>query len=219
MTQKRELEKKHRREQIINAAEDVVFNRGLEAVRMDEIAEKAGVSKGTLYLYFKNKTELALAIHQRGMTKLVRDIARELSKPGSGIELIQRMTTCFFEYTDSNPHYFSLFLYFETIDFELLREILDTDTMKRTDELGKEFHQYIVRAVQIGIQDGTIDDSLNPFEVSLHITAGVRGVVQTSRFLEEGLFVLSDFDAKNHSVKEMLDGFLKLLIRALKPQK
>ena len=54
-----------RKSQIINAAEDVFTKRGFDEARMDDIAEETGLSKGTLYLYFKSKDDLIIAILDR----------------------------------------------------------------------------------------------------------------------------------------------------------
>lgn len=54
-----------RREQILTAAETLVAEKGLDSLRMDEVAEQTGLSKGTLYLYFKNKHSLSLALLER----------------------------------------------------------------------------------------------------------------------------------------------------------
>jgi AcrR family transcriptional regulator len=47
-----------RPEQLIGAALEVFGHRGLANARLEDIAERAGVSKGTIYLYFPNKEEL-----------------------------------------------------------------------------------------------------------------------------------------------------------------
>ena len=54
-----------RKVQIINAAEDVFTKKGFDQARMDDIAEETGLSKGTLYLYFKSKDDLIIAILDR----------------------------------------------------------------------------------------------------------------------------------------------------------
>src|SRR3954471_16105826 len=47
-----------RPKQILDAAFAVFTERGLAAARLDDIAKRAGLSKGTIYLYFPNKEEL-----------------------------------------------------------------------------------------------------------------------------------------------------------------
>lgn len=54
-----------RKAQIIGAAEDVFTQKGFDQARMEDIAEQTGLSKGTLYLYFKSKDELIIAILDR----------------------------------------------------------------------------------------------------------------------------------------------------------
>lgn len=47
-----------KREQILDGARKMFFERGYEGASMNDIAKKAGVSKGTLYTHFKDKEEL-----------------------------------------------------------------------------------------------------------------------------------------------------------------
>jgi AcrR family transcriptional regulator len=54
-----------RTSQIISAAEGVFSKKGFAEARMDDIAEKTGLSKGTLYNYFKSKDDLIIAILDR----------------------------------------------------------------------------------------------------------------------------------------------------------
>src|ERR1700704_1989558 len=64
-TEKPELtehEESAKRRQIMEGAREVFLAQGFDAASMGEIARKAGVSKGTLYVYFKSKEELFEAI-------------------------------------------------------------------------------------------------------------------------------------------------------------
>ena len=54
-----------RKDQIMNAAEEVFSHKGFSDARMDDIAEETGLSKGTLYLYYKSKDDLIIAILDR----------------------------------------------------------------------------------------------------------------------------------------------------------
>jgi TetR/AcrR family transcriptional regulator, fatty acid metabolism regulator protein len=54
--------KRHRREEILRAAVEVFADRGYFSARMREVAERAGVADGTLYLYFKGKEDLLVSI-------------------------------------------------------------------------------------------------------------------------------------------------------------
>lgn len=54
-----------KREQILDGAHRVFMRMGFDASSMNDITREAGVSKGTLYVYFKNKEDLFAAIIQR----------------------------------------------------------------------------------------------------------------------------------------------------------
>ena len=54
-----------RKDQIMNAAEEVFTQKGFSNARMDDIAEETGLSKGTLYLYYRSKDDIIIAILDR----------------------------------------------------------------------------------------------------------------------------------------------------------
>lgn len=57
-------DKKIKKELLVRAAISLFNKSSFEKISMDQIAKKAGVAKGTLYLYFKTKEELFLEIHR-----------------------------------------------------------------------------------------------------------------------------------------------------------
>jgi TetR/AcrR family transcriptional regulator len=79
VAERREREREARRHRILDAAERVFWDRGFEAAKMEEVAEAAQLGKGTLYLYFKTKDDLALAIavrHQLGLIERFEEAKR-----------------------------------------------------------------------------------------------------------------------------------------------
>jgi len=65
----REEEKLERRNEILAAAERLFSERPDGLASMDELAEAAGVAKGTLYLYFPSKEEVLVELHERYMNE------------------------------------------------------------------------------------------------------------------------------------------------------
>ena len=63
----REEDKVERRREILDAAERLFRERPEGLASMDELAELAGVAKGTLYLYFPSKEEVLIGLHERNM--------------------------------------------------------------------------------------------------------------------------------------------------------
>jgi AcrR family transcriptional regulator len=54
-----------RREQLLDAAEQVLVQRGLRATTVADVAEAAGVAKGTMYLYYESKDDLLAGLRSR----------------------------------------------------------------------------------------------------------------------------------------------------------
>ena len=58
ITERREREKKERRKTILNCAKELILSQGVERVSMMDIADKAELSKATMYLYFSGKEDI-----------------------------------------------------------------------------------------------------------------------------------------------------------------
>ena len=61
-------------ELIIDAAMDIIHGKGTQLLTMEQLAKQAGVAKGTLYLYFRNKTEVVKAAVDRIFLPLMEDL-------------------------------------------------------------------------------------------------------------------------------------------------
>lgn len=214
-SERKKREQKLRREEILNATEQLIQQQGLESVRMDDIAARADVSKGTLYLYFKNKVEIAVALHNRGVKELHRELSQEIIKEGSGLEILQRMHHCFLLFARQHPHFFKSVVYIESIGLQAIKELKGTDTMAEIQQLDQSLFNYIRRAVQIGIQDGSIDSSFNPTQVSFQIMAATRGLLQQIIFKEEGLFMAAGKELGSISFEQLLEDYFTMLTRSL----
>ena len=68
-----------RPKQIIDAALEIFGERGLSCARLDDIAKRAGLSKGTIYLYFPNKEELFREVVRQTVIAQIERAERELA--------------------------------------------------------------------------------------------------------------------------------------------
>src|ERR1700733_6085181 len=69
------LPRHERRRQLLDAALEVFVARGYHAAAMDEIADRAGVSKPVLYQHFPGKQELYLALLDESVDRLIAHVA------------------------------------------------------------------------------------------------------------------------------------------------
>lgn len=89
---KRERRKQDRPGELLEAALDLFVEKGFSATRSEEVAARAGVSKGTLFLYFPSKEELFKAVVRENLVRPVREGAAEIAsfQGGSG-ELLEHL--------------------------------------------------------------------------------------------------------------------------------
>jgi len=65
----KERQRQEREALILQAAEEVLTEKGYHEMSMDEIAARVGISKGTVYLHFASKEDLVFALFERDMQK------------------------------------------------------------------------------------------------------------------------------------------------------
>lgn len=81
-----------RPEEIVNSALEEFVERGFAATRLEDVARRAGVTKGTLYLYFKNKEALFKAVIRQTIVPIIAQgelTARSFT--GSARELLEQL--------------------------------------------------------------------------------------------------------------------------------
>ena len=96
-----------RRAQLIDVGRTVFAQRGFEATSMEEIAERAKVSKPMLYEHFGGKEGLYAVIVDREMDYVVRRMT-EAMRNGSPRDRIERATMTFLQYVHDHPDGFSV---------------------------------------------------------------------------------------------------------------
>src|SRR5262245_51077580 len=94
---RREREREERRHQILEAAANVFKSKGFAAATMDDVAAAAELSKGTLYLYFKSKDDLYLALSAVKLVQIADAFRVIAASGGSGIDQLERMLLAYGE--------------------------------------------------------------------------------------------------------------------------
>jgi AcrR family transcriptional regulator len=100
----RQRRKEARPQELLNAALDLFVEKGFSAARSDEVAARAGVSKGTLYLYFPSKEELFKAVIRSNVSVLIAQgqaIADQFV--GSSAELLRLLLHTWWQRVGDTP--------------------------------------------------------------------------------------------------------------------
>ncbi|MGH3936804.1 MAG: TetR/AcrR family transcriptional regulator [Pseudonocardiaceae bacterium] len=97
-----------RRAQLLAAATDVFVNNGYHATVMDDIAERAGVSKPVLYQHFPGKLELYLALLERHTNELVRRVREAIEETHDNRQRVLNAVGAYFDFVDGDGGAFRL---------------------------------------------------------------------------------------------------------------
>ncbi len=92
------LPRHERRRQLLDAALELFVTRGYHAAAMDEIAERAGVSKPVLYQHFPGKLELYLALLDESVDTLVDKVRDALKSNQENKQRVAATFGAYFEY-------------------------------------------------------------------------------------------------------------------------
>lgn len=84
-----------RREQLLDLGVELLTTRSLDELSVDVLAEEAGISRGLLYHYFRNKQEFHRAVVRRAT-----DTMLELTTPDPSLDAMTRLTTGLAAYVD-----------------------------------------------------------------------------------------------------------------------
>ncbi len=100
----RQRRKEARPQELLQAALLLFDQKGFAATRIDEVAQKAGVSKGTLYLYYPSKEDLFKAVVRQNLSSLIEQ-GQQLaaSFEGSSAELLRCLMQTWWERVGNTP--------------------------------------------------------------------------------------------------------------------
>lgn len=208
--ERREREREKRRSDIIDAAERVFFFQGVGSATMDDVAEAAELSKGTLYLYFESKEDLYFAIIGRGIRILQAAFEAAVAAAATGLEKVQAVGRAYFDFCREYPDYFNAMLYFESsvsADGDI------SEHARACIQQSDETFGICARAVRAGVEDGTIRDDVDPETIALTLYGLSTGLLQI-------IAVKDRLIRESHAIEpeQLVESFFDLVYRALRSE-
>jgi len=147
MPEKRNVEQE-RREQILDAAENVFARKGIDKARMDDIVAESGLSKGALYWYYKSKDALIKALLDRMFSG---DLRAAESLPAAGGPAGERLRLFFQTSVEEIRHFEKLM----PLAYEFLALAARRKLVRRViGEYYRRYHGVLTELIQQGIDQG-----------------------------------------------------------------
>jgi len=141
--------KQHRPGEILEAAIACFAERGFAATRIDDVALRAGVTKGTVYLYFPNKEELFKAVVRESLVPLLEGFLGQLDpEHDDPEEEIRRGVALFTEHVLKSP--------LRVIPKLIISEARNFPDLARfyLDEVVSRARSFVTSAIRRGVEQG-----------------------------------------------------------------
>ena len=141
----------------MSAAVRVLSRDGVSGLTMDDVAMEAGVAKGTLYVYFKNKQDLLKELVETATAPMVEELTAILESNASPKDRLISMTQRHLSYFDEHRDFFRIFVH---------DRMTAIQRMKRyRNNRYQTFVNAIAKVLQTGIEKGEFR-SLDPYKVA-----------------------------------------------------
>lgn len=173
-----------KRDLILDAAEKVFREKGFHLATLDEIASRAGVAKGTIYLYFEDKLDLFLSAIERRFRQLIGELEGIRSRFDDPVEAVEGMIDVLFKFASSAERLI------RHITPEKLRkpppgklgvkahmEMVREKIFKPTEEVVEVLSECVREGQARGVFKGEIDPKL----AAVALISMIRGVVFSSK--------------------------------------
>ena len=205
--ERRKREREQRYDDILDAAKKVFFSKGFNSATMDDIAGAAELSKGTLYLYFKNKEDLAHAIMYESFRKLKCMIEDAIRDGGTGIEKIKAIVSVIPQLYDEHAVYFD---FARNIDYKIASQVEESNMAARCMHIIDDVIDILIEVLQEGREDGTIRNDIEPEKLAI-LCANI-----VTSFMKQ-LSVMGDLinQRGQYEQRELLEHMLELIVHSL----
>jgi AcrR family transcriptional regulator len=162
--ERKEREKEQRRDDIITAAQKIFFEKGLPSATMDEIAEAAELSKGTLYLYYKSKEDLYLAVAMKGSDIMYKMFVEATSPEKPVLQRIADLGEAYYQFFKQHRDYFRMYQYFENPQFH---KQVSQDMLQVCSAHDQKIWSLVIGLIKQGITEGLFDADLDPVQAAI----------------------------------------------------
>jgi AcrR family transcriptional regulator len=165
------------RRRILDSAREVFFRDGFMAANLDEVADKAGVAKGTLYRYFDSKADLYVAVladNGKVFLDKMQEAAADGATPRAQLERISRF---YLEHWTRHQDYFQIFW---AIDNQQVIGDLPPAVVAEVTRLWERSLSVLNRVLRRGIEEGSWREC-DTWEVANILWTLANGIIQSER--------------------------------------
>lgn len=193
------IDKEEKKLKIIKAAINVFAKKGFGSTRMDDIAKKANIGKGTIYEYFRKKEDLFFAIYEAMCREFNEAIINSMKKQKTATGALKEFTIAVLTAFDDWKEFS-----FVVLDF-WSEHRKGKSVHLRFNEIYDNSRRAISEAIRLGIKNGEFREG-DPFVIASIMIAVLDGLL-IQRIFEPKLFDINKIEKE--LVKMLFEGIKK----------
>jgi AcrR family transcriptional regulator len=156
------------REEILEVSKELLLKHGFSKMSMRKIARKADVTATSIYLHFKNKDDLLLALVEESIANLTKVLRNALDEAASPVEQLESLADAYVGYALENPQ-----------EYEIIYMVRPEEMPKYPKEKFQQIRQIyelLAGIIQRG-KDQQLFDIEDPLVSAYTLWAQIHGVV------------------------------------------
>ena len=169
-----------RKRQILDAALEVVVEKGYADCRMDDIVKVSGLSKGAIYWYYKSKKEIFLSLINHWVNKFGVTLNHIVEEDHSASDQLHELFAFFLNIFEKNPDVLKAELEFWALASR------DSDFRKKTQVVYHELLELIEATLTKGVENGEFKN-LDVKVAALSIMVNIEGIIWFAFFDVDGV--------------------------------
>ncbi len=187
-------EKLAKTQTIIDTAEGFFIKKGFEQTSMDELAVAIGLTKRTLYKYFRSKVDLYFAVVLKNTQIMMAVMENAERIPGTGLEKLKSVVKAYQSFAKDKPEAFKLLNHSQ---FVCLTD--DSPNYLEVSKLGRNLFMRFDELVKTGKKDGSISKNFDESKGIFALFFMVTGFFFRISALGPGYAVLYGMDTEKIS--------------------
>ena len=187
---------------VLEAAEKLFEKKGFDAVSMDEVAFNTGISKSTVYVYFKSKQIIWDSIVCKYMELLLEDAKKAADGDGSFEDRYYKLCFDIAEKFEAHPLFCKGTLGKISVD-------MDQELYKKIYEIGEQTNEEIARFSRSGIEEGMVRKDIDIYPAVIMMWSSISGIISMANDKEEYLklrFGMTKEEYLKKAFKMLLEG-------------
>ncbi len=190
---------KNKEENILKAAAGVFFDKGFQDASMQDIASMAGLGKGTIYEYFKNKDELFVETIQYYAQQMLSEVKDKVLSKSSFLDMLNEIVAFSQEMAKEG---INLIKFLEAGSLLSLSPEAKENTHRVFLHMKEQSQQMYVLILGKGIEEGKVE--VKDLEFAASIIGGTVGGYLGDRLQKEYLKVLSVDEDRQKERKKLI---------------